>query len=164
MPETITCPTCRAEIELPADRLRNLRAAVREAMESETRRREAELTALEERLARDLEVVDGLRRSLAELRGRGDIEPPAAGGREESRFLAGRETNNGRGGPRRAGAAERVLRCLRGAGRPLARREVMAEAEVTVAEWTAAIESLVDAGAVVRIGAGSGARYRPSER
>jgi DNA repair exonuclease SbcCD ATPase subunit len=62
-----------------------------------------------------------------------------------------------------AADSARVLACLRQAGRPLGRSEILAATGLDEARWPATIRHLLDTGQVLQEGARRGARYRPAE-
>ncbi len=57
-------------------------------------------------------------------------------------------------------AAERVLACLRAAGRPLSKREILASSGLSEGDWTAVIGPLAASNRVERVGSGRGSTYR----
>jgi len=59
--------------------------------------------------------------------------------------------------------APSILECLRAAGAPLGKAEIIARSGVPDRSWQATITSLLAQGQVVREGAKRGARYRPSQ-
>jgi hypothetical protein len=62
-----------------------------------------------------------------------------------------------------AADAAQVLACLRQAGRPLGRAEVLAATGLDEARWSATIRHLLDTGQVLQEGVKRRARYRPAE-
>lgn len=65
------------------------------------------------------------------------------------------------GGAEEGGA--QVLACLRQAGRPLGRSEVLATTGLDGTRWSATIHHLLETGQVLQEGTKRGARYRPAE-